>query len=164
MELVTPGLGLIVWTSIAFLTVLFLLKKFAWKTILDSIHEREQKIDSALKSAEEAEKRMSEIQSKNENLLAEAVKEREKIMKTAREVSEKMINEAREKASEEASKILEQAKENIHNEKMKAMVEIKNEIGQLSLEIAEKIMKVKMSDEEMQKETFKKLLNEVNIN
>jgi len=57
MELVTPAFGLVFWMSITFLTVLLLLKKFAWKPILNMIKEREESIEKALSSAEKAKKR-----------------------------------------------------------------------------------------------------------
>lgn len=164
MGLILPGLGLIFWMSLAFLIVFVLLKKFAWGPILSSLKERETKIDDALKAAELAESRMKDIQAQNENLLAEAAKEREVMLRTAREASEKMVNEAKEKANVEAAKIIEEGRMTIHNEKMKAITEIKNEVGQLSLEIAEKILRERLSNEELQKESIKKLLNEASFN
>lgn len=164
MGLILPGLGLIFWTSIAFLIVFFLLKKYAWKPILSSLNEREKKIDDALKAAELAEQRMKDIQAQNEDLLAEAAKERETMLRSAREASEKMIAEAKDKAQAEASKMLEQARASINNEKMKAMTEIKNEVGRLSLDIAEKILREKLSDADKQHNSIEKLLNEASFN
>lgn len=164
MGLILPGLGLIFWMSLAFLIVFFLLKKFAWGPILTMLKEREDKIDDALKAAELAEMRMKDIQSQNENLLAEAAKEREVMLRAARAASDKMISEAKEKAGLEASKLVEQARQTIQNEKMKAMTEMKNEVGKLSLEIAEKVLREKLSDEEKQRESIKQLLNEASFN
>lgn len=164
MGLILPGLGLIFWTSIAFLIVFFLLKKYAWKPILSSLNEREKKIDDALKAAELAEQRMKDIQAQNENLLAEAAKEREVMLRAAREASEKMVAEAKDKAQAEANKMLEQARAAIGNEKMKAMTEIKNEVGRLSLDIAEKILREKLTDADKQHGNIEKLLNEASFN
>ncbi|MCG9911101.1 MAG: F0F1 ATP synthase subunit B [Flavobacteriales bacterium] len=164
MGLVTPGLGLIIWMSISFLIVLFLLKKFAWKPILNSLSERENKIDEALRSAQRAEERMNEIEAKNQNLLAEAAKEREAMLKAARDASAQMIAEAKEKAAEESAKMLEQARETIHNEKMRAVTDIKNEVGKLSIEIAEKLLRENLSTEAKQNENIQRLLNDVNFN
>ena len=164
MGLVTPGLGLIIWMSVAFLIVLILLKKFAWKPILSSLNERENKIDEALRSAQRAEERMKEIKSKNQNLLAEASKERETILKAARDASAQMIAEAKEKAGTESAKLLEQARETIHNEKMRAVTDIKNEVGKLSIEIAEKLLRENLSTETKQNENIQRLLNDVNFN
>lgn len=164
MGLVTPGLGLLIWMSIAFLIVLFLLKKFAWKPILNSLSERENKIDDALKAAERAEQRMKEIEAQNQNLLAEAAKEREAMLKAAREASERTIAEAKDKAAAESAKLLEQARETIHNEKMRALTDIKNEVGRLSIEIAEKLMRDTLNTEEKQNENIERLLNDVKLN
>lgn len=164
MGLVTPGLGLLIWMSLAFLIVLFLLKKFAWKPILTSLSERENKIDDALKAAERAEQRMKEIEAQNQNLLAEAAKERETMLKAAREASERTIAEAKDKAAAEAAKLLEQARETIHNEKMRALTDIKNEVGRLSIEIAEKLMRDSLNTEAKQNENIERLLNDVKLN
>ena len=63
--MLSAGLGTLIWTAIAFLTVLFLLKKFAWKPILASLQEREDFIDKSLKSAEQAKAQMSDLKSEN---------------------------------------------------------------------------------------------------
>ena len=60
MELVTPGIGLIVWTSLAFLIAWFILGKFAWKPILKALGDRERSIEEALESAERAKREMDE--------------------------------------------------------------------------------------------------------
>ena len=164
MGLVTPGLGLLIWMSVAFLIVLFLLKKFAWKPILESLSEREHKIDDALRAAERAELRMKEIETQNQNLLAEAAKEREVILKSARDHAEKIIADAHAKTSADASKLLEQARETIHNEKMRAVTDIKNEVGKLSIEIAEKLLREDLATEAKQNENIQRLLNDVNFN
>lgn len=164
MGLVTPGLGLLIWMSLSFLIVLFLLKKFAWKPILTSLSERENKIDDALRAAERAEQRMKEIETQNQNLLAEAAKERETILKAAREHAEKIISEAHAKTTADTSKMLEEARLTIHNEKMRAVTDIKNEVGKLSIEIAEKLLRDNLSTEAKQNENISKLLNEVSIN
>ena len=66
MDLVTPEFGLIFWTLITFLALLFILKKFAWKPILGAVSERDQGIRDALASAVEARKEMEDLQADNE--------------------------------------------------------------------------------------------------
>ncbi|MCS6981436.1 MAG: F0F1 ATP synthase subunit B [Flavobacteriales bacterium] len=163
-QLVSPGIGLIFWTTLAFLVLLFLLKKFAWKPILKALKEREERISQALSAAEEAEKRLKEIQLRNESLVAEAAREREAILKAAREASEKMVAEAKEKAAAEAQRLLEQARENIHNERMKALTDLKNQVGMLSLEIAEKIMRLRLQDEALRDQAIRQLLDDIKLN
>lgn len=164
MELVSPGIGLIFWTSVAFLVLMYLLKKFAWKPILQALNEREKTIAEALQAAQAAEKRMAEIQASNEKLVAEAARERENILKAAREASDKMIADAKLKASEEAQRIIEQARETIQNEKMKVITDLKNQVGMLSLEIAGKIMRLKLEDEAARNEAMRKILDDIQLN
>src|SRR5688572_11653534 len=98
MELLLPGLGLIVWTLIAFLIVFFILRKFAWKPILTSLKERETGIANSLASAEQMKIEMAQIRNENETMLAAARDERAKIIKEAKVASDKMISDAKEKA------------------------------------------------------------------
>ena len=81
MELITPEFGLIFWTGISFLILLFILKKFAWKPILNSVNTREQSIKDALAAAEAAKREMENLTADNERILKEARAERETLLK-----------------------------------------------------------------------------------
>jgi F-type H+-transporting ATPase subunit b len=164
MNFVTPGIGLIFWMSVTFLIVLFLLKKFAWKPILNMIHEREASIENALASAERAKREMKELQANNERILNEARAERDLMLKEAREAREAMIAEAKGKAQKEADRLLTIARENIQNEKNAAIADLKNQVATLSIEIAEKILKEHLSSDDKQKALVKNLLQDVNLN
>lgn len=164
MEFVTPGIGLIFWMSVTFLIVLFLLKKFAWKPILNMIHEREASIEEALASAEKAKREMKELQANNERILNEARAERDKMLKEARETKDAIISEAKDKAQKEADRLLTIARENIQNEKLAAISDLKNQVATLSVEIAEKILKEHLSSDDKQKALVKNLLQDVNLN
>ena len=98
MELVTPEIGLLFWMTISFLTLMFLLKKFAWKPILGALKEREDSIEDALKQAKKAKKEMEKLHASNENLLEEAKAERNEMIKEARELKDGIVAEAKEKA------------------------------------------------------------------
>ncbi len=156
--------GTLIWTTIAFLTVVFILGKFAWKPILAAIKEREESIDASLKSAEQARNEMSALKADNEELLKQARLERDTMLKEARETKEKIVNEAKEKANDEYSRILNSAKEAIHNEKMAAIVEIQNEVATLSLQIAEKLLRQKLSSPDEQKKLIDKYIEESKAN
>jgi F-type H+-transporting ATPase subunit b len=146
IDLLSAPLGTIVWTSVAFLIVAFLLKKMAWKPILNSLKEREDFIDKSLKSAEEAKAAMSQLKSDNEKLLAEARLEREKILKEARETKERILNEAKKTATEEGDRLVSSARAEIEKEKANAMTDIRKQVAALSIEIAEKILKSELDD------------------
>ena len=117
--------GLIIWTTIIFTLLLIVLKKFAWKPILNSVDERNKSIEDALKAADKAKQEMASLNADNEKILQEAKKERDLLLKEAREIKSSIINEAKEQANTEADKIITSAKEQIFNEKMKALTELK---------------------------------------
>jgi len=140
MDLVTPGIGLVFWTTVTFLLVVFLLVKFAWKPILGMIDERNKSIEDALLLAEKTKAEMKTLQADNERIVAEARKERDALLKEAREMKDQIIAQAKKEASEEANKQLSAAKLAIENEKKQAMTELKQQVASLSYEIAEKVI------------------------
>lgn len=160
MELVTPAIGLIFWTTVVFTLLVLLLKKFAWKPILSAVDERNQSIKNSLAQAEKARNEMSELTANNEKIIAQAKVDRDVILKEARDMKNEIISEAKDKASKEAEKLVITAKEQILNEKMKAITELKNHVADLSIEMAEKILSSELSDVAKQKELVKKALKE----
>ena len=156
--------GLFVWQSIIFIGLILLLKKFAWKPILDAVNEREEGIKNALLSAENAKKEMQNLKSDNEKLLAEARLERDTMIKEAREIKEKMINDAKTEAQVAGEKMISQAKAAIESEKNAAMAELKLQVSTLSLSIAEKLLKEELSNKESQTKLVEKMLGDVKLN
>src|SRR5687767_9069103 len=110
MSLVTPEFGLIFWQLVTFLLVFFLLSKFAWKPIVESLKEREQTIHEALSAASKAKEEMQRLQAANENLLQEARFERDRILKEAQSTASSIVNEAKEKANTEGLRLIENAR------------------------------------------------------
>ncbi len=163
MQLTSPE-SLIFWTTIIFIAFLFLLKKLAWKPILSAVKNREDSINNALLSAEQAKKEMQNLQADNLKLLQEARAERDTMLKEAREIKDKMIADAREEAQNAGFKLIEQAKASIQSEKNAAMAELKNQVSSLSLEIAEKVLKDELSNKDSQAKLVDKLLGEVRLN
>lgn len=156
--------GTVLWTTIAFLIVAFILAKMAWKPILASIREREDSIDDALKSADKAREELSNLKSSNEELIKEARAERDALLKEARTSRDKIIAEAKEKAEAEYSKILGSAKEDIKNEKMAAITELKKQVADLSIHIAEKVLREELGKDEKQRELIDRYLQEAKLN
>ena len=155
--------GTMFWMTLAFLVVLFILKKYAWKPILKALKDREDHIEESLQLADKVKKEMKELQSSNEKLLVDARTERDNLLKEARETKNTIVSEAKGIAGEEADKMIAAARLAIQNEKMMALTELKNEVGKLSLEIAEKVIRHELSDSKSQNELVEKLLNEVKL-
>lgn len=163
MSLINPGFGLIIWMTIAFLIVLFILKKYAWKPIMNALKEREDSIEESLRAADKAMEDMKDLKLDNEKLLREAKDERDAILREGRVIKEKMIEEAKDKANIEAGNIVESAKQRIEHEKNAAIVEIKNTIATISIEIAEKILREEFKDKKKQSAYIEKMLKETRL-
>ena len=155
--------GLFFWQMLLFILLLFLLKKFAWKPILDALNSREEGIQNALDEADKARQEMVDLKSSNDKILKEARAERDGLLKDARMIKEKMITEAKDEAKVQSNKIIEQAKQTIENEKLAAITELKNQVAELSIGIAEKIMKDELSNKGKQVAMIEKMLDEARL-
>ena len=156
--------GLFFWQTLIFVGLIFLLKKFAWKPILDAVNEREEGIKNALLSAENAKKEMQDLQADNQRILQEARLERDSMLKEAREMKEKIVADAKNEAQAQGQKMIEQAKAAIESEKNAAMNELKLQVSTLSLSIAEKVLKDELSNKEAQTKLVEKMLGDVKLN
>lgn len=164
MELLLPGIGLIFWTFLAFLIVLFILRKFAWKPILASLKERETSIASAISSAEDVKAEMARMKSENEVLLAQAREERANMIKEAKETSSKMISEAKERARAEYDRILADAQLAIQQQKNAALTDVKNQVGKLVIEVSEKVLRRELADRAQQEGFIRQQAEAVKLN
>ena len=155
--------GLFFWQTLLFILLLFLLKKYAWKPILDALNSREEGIKNALDEADKARQEMVELKSSNEQIVKEARAERDAMLKEARSMKENMITEAKDEAKNQANKIIEQAKATIENEKLAAITELRNQVAELSIGIAEKIIKDELSEKDKQVVLIEKMLQEAKL-
>ncbi len=164
MDLLIPSFGLIFWTLLVFLIVLWLLKKYAWKPILSSLNTREKSISDSLATAERIKAEMAQLKSENETLLFQAREERATMLKEARDTKDKLINEAKEQAKQVAEKIIADAQLTIERNKMAALIEVKNEIGLIVVDISEKILRRELENKTEQEKYIKRLAEEVKLN
>ncbi|MBR9833567.1 F0F1 ATP synthase subunit B [Acidiluteibacter ferrifornacis] len=162
--MLSVSFGTVIWTTIAFLVVVFVLGKFAWPSILKSIKEREDSIEHALKDAEKAKEQMRQLKEGNEKLMAETRQERDNLLKDAREVKENIIAEAKEKAIVEAEKVMAASREAIRNEKAAAIAEIKTQVAELSVLVAEKILKAELSSKDQQNAFVEEAMKNAKLN
>ena len=164
MDLLTPGIGLMFWTTLVFLLLMFILAKFAWRPILNAVKDREDSINEALNSAEKAKSEMVALSSKNEDLLQEARLERDALMKEAREIREKMIADSKGIAKTEADKMIASARESIETEKAAAVADFKNQVSDFALDIAERIICTELSSDSKQQDLAKSLVKDIKLN
>lgn len=162
--LVLPDIGLVFWSTISFLILLFVLGKFAWKPIMKAIGEREQGIADSIATAEKVKLEMAQLKADNEALLAKAQEERAAMLKEAKDIKDKMINDAKEEAKVQAAKIVADAQASINHQKMAAMVDLKNQVGKLVVEVSEKVLRKELSDKAAQENYIQQLANDVKLN
>ena len=164
MDLFSPSIGLIVWSTVVFLTLLFILAKFAWKPVMAAIKEREQFIDDALNKAELATQEMARLTAQNEDLMKQARAERDEILKEAKMLKDNIVNEAKTQAQTEGTKLIEKARIEIENQKKAALAELKGQVSSLSLEIAERVLRSQLDDKAKQQDLVTSLLKDVELN
>lgn len=164
MELLVPEFGLVILQTIAFLLLMFLLAKFAWKPVLAAIKEREQSIDDALNKAELAKQEMARLTSQNEELMKQARAERDEILKEAKILKDTIVNEAKTSAQTEGAKLIEKARIEIENQKKAALAELKGQVSTLSLDIAERVLRSQLDDKAKQQDLVANLLKDVELN
>lgn len=162
--LVLPDIGLVFWSSVAFLVLLLVLGKFAWKPIMKAIDEREQGIEDALSKAEKMKAEIAQMASENEVLLQKAREERATMVKEAKETADKMIADAKDKAKGEYDRIVADAQAAITQQKNAALTEVKNQVGALVIEVSEKVLRRELSNKAEQESFIKELAGSVKLN
>lgn len=158
---IKPDPGLILWTSVIFLLVWFLLGKLAFRPIQEALKKRERDIQASFDEARKAREEMANLKAENEQLLNLAREERAKMIREATLVKENIIKEAKDKAKEEAKKIVSAAKQEIEHQKMAAITEIKNQVGTMALDIAEKLLKKELKGDAQQEQFVNTLVDEI---
>jgi F-type H+-transporting ATPase subunit b len=162
--LVLPDIGLVFWNTIAFLILLVVLGKFAWKPMLKAIAERENGIEEALLRADKMKAEITAMQNENEALLAKAREERAGMIKDAKETADKMVSDAKDKAKQEYERIINDAQLAITQQKNAALIEVKNQLGSLVVEVSEKILRKELSNKAEQESYIKQIAEGVKLN
>jgi len=162
--LVLPDVGLVIWSTLAFLILLFLLGKYAWKPILKAIGDREQGITDAIATAEKIKAEMAQLKNENEALLISAREERAVLLKEAKEVADKLVADAKEKARSEYDRILADAQSAIQQQQNAALIDVKNQVGNLVIEVAEKVLRRELANKAEQESYIKQLADGVSLN
>jgi F-type H+-transporting ATPase subunit b len=162
--LLNPAFGTIIWSSISFLVVLFLLKRMAWGPILEGLKDREEEIDGALNAAKTAREQLEGLKADNDRLLVEARVKRDAMLKEGREMANRMVAEAKGKGVEEADRMVEAARTAIEHERSAAVAELKSEVAKLSLEIAEQLVRTQLAQDAGQQELVSRMISDSKLN
>ncbi|MBP6827998.1 MAG: F0F1 ATP synthase subunit B [Saprospiraceae bacterium] len=163
-SVIKPEPGLLLWTTVIFGLFWFLMSRYAFKPIAESLKKREMDIQSSLDEAKKAREEMANLQAENEKLLAQAREERSQILKEAKDAKDDIISEAKERANAEYKRKVESALQDIENHKMAALVALKNQAGQMAIEIAEKVLRKELADKKEQESYAQSLAESIKLN
>jgi F-type H+-transporting ATPase subunit b len=152
--------GLMIWTVITFIILLFILKKVAWKPILSALDKRENDIRESLAQAEKARDEAKQILEANQANLARAEEESKKIIDQSRTYAESLKEQLIKESKEQAKKIVDDASIEIQRKKDAAFEELKGQIAEIAVSAAEKIIRESL-DAQKSKQVIDKYLNEI---
>ncbi|HZY10507.1 MAG TPA: F0F1 ATP synthase subunit B [Bacteroidota bacterium] len=145
---------MIIWTIITFVILLVVLRKFAWKPLLDALHRREDHVRSSLERAEHAKQEAERLLEENKRRLARAEEESHRILNENRALGEKLKSEIVEKANQQSRRMIDQAKQEIERDKDAALAQLRGEVANLAISAAEKIL-----DETLDAQKHRKLID-----
>ncbi len=163
MNLITPDFGLLFWQTVTFLVLMLLLSRFAWKPIMNSLREREETIEGALRSAELARQEMTKLRADNERLLDEARAERDAMMRKAQQTADAIVEEAKNKAATESNRIVESARAAIQSERQAAIDDIRRQVATLSVDIAEKVIRRQINGDTQQRQLVDQFVKDIHL-
>ncbi|HEY0415335.1 MAG TPA: F0F1 ATP synthase subunit B [Gaiellaceae bacterium] len=146
---VTPGL--MIWTIICFLIVLFVLQRYAFGPIQQMIDTRRQRIEEAITEADNAREEARNLLEEHRKLIGQAKSESEEILVEARRVADAQRERVREETEEDRQRRLEETRRQIEQATAQALGEIRDEVGRLSLLAAEKITRKSLTDADQQR-------------
>ena len=155
--------GLMIWTVVTFIVLLFILKRVAWKPILAALDKRENDIKESLAQAEKAKDEAKQILEENQANLAKAEEESRKIIDQSRTYAESLKEQLMRESKEQAKKIVDDASSEIQRNKDAAFEELKGQIADIAVNAAEKIIRESL-DAQKSKQVVDKYLNDVTKN
>lgn len=161
MSLITPDFGLLVWMTLIFGIVFFVLAKWGFPMITGSVEKRAVRIGDSIKAAKEAEEKLRNLAEEQSRMIEETRQEQSRILKEAAASRDSIVEQAKVQAREEASRILDQARTQIAAEKESALRDVRKEVALLSVSVAEKVLKKSLSDADGQSALVDRLVDEV---
>lgn len=140
MELFSPNPGLAIWTWIAFAALFFVLSRFAFPKLLQTLKDREAMIGKAVDDAQKIEEQLADAESERQKVLSKARAEADQIIRAAREEAEALRQKLAEAAESEAEGIAAQARLRLAEEREAAMVELRDDLAALVCNASEQVI------------------------
>lgn len=150
-DLLAPKAGLAFWIALIFLTMLFLLKRYAWGPITNALTEREQSIEDSLQRAEKALAEARQLQADNEKARREAEVDAQRILREAREAADAARAEGLDRERRQIAQLQKQFQEEMQRETAQIRGELRAEVADLAIQAAEKILRENLDTNRQQK-------------
>jgi F-type H+-transporting ATPase subunit b len=160
--LVSPGLGLMIWTLIAFGATYLILRKYAYPRIADALDRRRRQIEESIEYAARMRKEADELLEEYRARLREAREQAEDILIRSRKAAEAYEQEAKERSRKEHQEALERTRREIEAETRRALDEIRKEVAELTIIATEKVARKSLNGED-QKRLIEEALAEVDF-
>jgi len=144
VNLLAPNAGLAFWLVLVFLTLLLILRRFAWGPMISGLSEREQTIETSLRRAEAALAEARQLQADNERARRDAEAQAQQILREAREAADAARTEALDKERQQVAHLREQFREEMEREKAQIKQELRTEVADLAVEAAERILRANL--------------------
>jgi F-type H+-transporting ATPase subunit b len=161
--LVTPSVGLMVWTLIAFGATWYILAKLAFPRIQEALDKRQRAIEDSIETSERIRKEAGELLEEYRHRLAEAREQADEIVVRARRTGEARENELLADAKSKREEMMEQTRRDIEAETRRAIQEIRKEVADLTVAATEKVTRKSLTEED-QKWLVEEALAELDFN
>lgn len=153
--MLTINPGLILWTIITFILLLFILRKLAWKPLLGALHAREESVRSSLEKSEQAQAEAERLLEENRRQMVQAANEVRRLIKEGEANAEHRRTEIEREAQQRAERRMKEAEEEIIRLKEGALAQLRGEVANLAISAASKIL-----DETLDEKRHKKIIDD----
>ncbi len=136
----------VVWQVVSFLIVLGVLYKFGIKPVTATMEERNKKIESGIKSAEEMQRKLAATQEESTAILKKASIEASRIVEEARKAAKDFGDKQQAEATARAAELVTKAQQAIELERKKMLADARNEIARLVVTTTERVLAKKLTD------------------
>jgi F-type H+-transporting ATPase subunit b len=149
--LVTPNVGLMVWTLVLFVLSMIILWKLAFPRISEALDKRQRAIEDSIEVAERTRREADELLAEYRERLGEARRQAEDIVHRARNAAEVHERDATEQAKARREQLMEQTRREIELETRRAIDEIRGEVADLTVMATEKITRKTLTPEDQRR-------------
>jgi F-type H+-transporting ATPase subunit b len=149
--LVSPNVGLMIWTLLAFLVAMWILRKYAWPAITEALDKRQRAIEESIDVAERTREDAQQLLEEYRERLREARAQADEIVARARKAGEVHERETLEKARTQREELLEQTRRDIEAETRRAIQEIRDEVADLTVLATEKVTRKSLTDDDQKR-------------